>query len=365
MTEIQNNGAAALINDLIEKAVKGGASDIHFEPQDNFLKVRFRIDGLLQDELRISKSMIPSIVSRVKIMANLDIAEKRLPQDGRTYIKVDGVNIDLRISIVPVLHGEKVVMRLLNRKLAILELKDLGIADSEIDLYKSMITKPHGMILITGPTGGGKTTTLYATLNQINSEGTNIITIEDPIEYEIPGINQIQVNYKTGLTFAKGLRAILRQDPDIIMVGEIRDSETAKIAVQAALTGHLVLSTLHTNDSPSAITRLIDMGIEPFLAISPLIGIVAERLVRKLCPSCKGSGCNECHFRGYKGRIGIFEILKLNEEIKDLALKGATSSAIKGAAKGAGMKTLLMDGKSKIKEGITTEEEIMRVIYLD
>lgn len=322
--------APELLDNIIKKAIELGASDIHLEPREDFLRIRYRVDGLLQDDKPIHKSKQASLISRIKVLVNLDIAENRLPQDGRTNQK----NMDIRVSTIPTLHGEKVVMRLLNRKQVQLSLEELGMESGDLALYKQMIAKRNGIILVTGPTGSGKTTTLYATLSRLNSKEVNILTIEDPIEYQLPGINQVQVNPKAGLTFSRGLRSFLRQDPDIIMVGEIRDLETAKIAFQAALTGHLVFSTLHTNDAPSAVIRLIDMGIDKYLVEASVIGVIAQRLIRKK------SSC------GYKGRIGLYEIML-------------------GVTPHHGMKTLSEKGELKVKQGITSKEELARVIYLE
>lgn len=327
---MQPNGTTALLDEIINKAIDLRASDIHLEPRDEYLRVRYRVDGLLEDDKPIHKSKQAAILSRVKVMVNLDIAESRLPQDGRTTMK----NIDIRVSTVPTLHGEKAVLRLLKRSHTQLSLEELGMEKEDLEIYKRMILKRTGLILVTGPTGSGKTTTLYSTLATLNAKDVNIMTTEDPIEYQLPGINQIQVNQKAGLTFARSLRAILRQDPDIIMVGEIRDLETAKIAIQSAMTGHLVFSTLHTNDAPSALTRLIDMGIDRYLVESSVIGIVAQRLVRKISPG------------GYRGRLGIYEVMA-------------------GITPQQNMKTLAENGKLKVRQGITTNEEIARVIYLD
>lgn len=319
-----------LLDNIIKKAIELNASDIHLEPREDYLRIRYRVDGLLQDDKPVHKSKQASLISRIKVLVNLDIAENRLPQDGRTNQK----NMDIRVSTMPTLHGEKVVMRLLNRKQVHLSLEELGMESEDLDLYKQMIAKRNGIILVTGPTGSGKTTTLYATLSKLNSKEINILTIEDPIEYQLPGINQVQVNPKAGLTFSRGLRSFLRQDPDIIMVGEIRDLETAKIAFQAALTGHLVFSTLHTNDAPSTVIRLIDMGIDKYLVEASVIGVIAQRLIRKKSDD------------GYKGRIGLYEIML-------------------GVTPHRGMKTLSEKGELKVKQGITSKEELARVIYLE
>jgi type IV pilus assembly protein PilB len=330
----KGNGTPELLDEIIKKAVELQASDIHLEPREEYLRVRYRIDGMLQDALSIHKSKQAALISRVKVMVNLDIAESRLPQDGRTNLKINRKTIDLRVSTMPTLYGEKVVIRLLHRQDARLSLEELGMEKEDLELYKKMISKRNGIILSTGPTGSGKTTTLYATLTTLNSKEVNILTIEDPVEYQLPGINQVQVNPKAGLTFARGLRSFLRQDPDMIMVGEIRDLETAKIAFQAALTGHLVFSTLHTNDAPSAITRLIDMGIDRYLVEASVIGVIAQRLVRKSTP------------QGLRGRTGIYEVML-------------------GPSPQKGMRTLQENGMQKVKAGTTTPEEIARVIYLE
>ncbi len=365
LTNKNPNGAIALVTDIIEQAVKLRASDIHLEPRPDALKIRYRIDGLLHDGISIQKSLQAPILSRIKVMVNLDIAEWRLPQDGKTYLCINEKDIDFRVSTMPTIHGEKIVMRLLERKSLLLPLSELGITKDDLNLFKSLISKPQGMILVSGPTGSGKTTTLYAALNYINTNSLNIMTIEDPVEYQLSNINQIHVNYKTGLTFARGLRSILRQDPDVIMVGEIRDEETARIAIQAALTGHLVLSTLHTNDSASTIARLMDMGIEPYLIKATLIGTVAQRLVRIYCKKCKGSGCKDCNFTGFHGRIGVYEILKINEEIKKQITKSSQATQIKKEAESSGMKTLFQNADYLLSSGTTSKEEIIRSIYFD
>jgi type II secretory ATPase GspE/PulE/Tfp pilus assembly ATPase PilB-like protein len=326
---METNGISSLLDELLAKAVELQASDIHIEPREDYVRVRFRVDGLLQDGLPVQKAKQPGLISRVKVLVNLDIAESRLPQDGRTDLKIGRASIDLRVSTIPTIHGEKVVLRLLNRKHAHLKLEELGMEKEDLIMFKNIVSKKTGIVLVTGPTGSGKTTTLYATLAQLNSKEVNIITIEDPVEYQLAGINQIQINNKAGLTFARGLRSILRQDPDIIMVGEIRDLETARTATQAALTGHLVFSTLHTNDAPSAITRLVEMGIEKYLVDATLLGVVAQRLVRKVSA------------QGYAGRTGIYEVI---------------SGSLRG-------KSLLEDALLKVKKGITDRAEIARVIY--
>lgn len=350
-----------LVNLMVIAAVREGASDIHIEPEEEALKTRFRVDGILHERTSPPKYLQSAIISRIKIMASLNIAERRIPQDGRIQMKLEGREIDIRVSFIPTMYGENAVLRLLDRSNAILELKQLGFLSSALAKYEKLIVRPHGIILVTGPTGSGKTTTLYASLNMINSEDKNIITIEDPIEYHLGGIRQMQVNPKVGLKFATGLRSILRQDPDVIMVGEIRDLETAEIAVQAALTGHLVFSTLHTNDAPGAVTRLLDMGVEPFLISSSVIGILAQRLVRTICEECKGKGCKVCLSTGFKGRTGIFELMLADEEIRKLTAAKASSDELRKAAVKAGMKTLRQDGEEKVKQGLTTKEEVMRV----
>jgi general secretion pathway protein E len=373
-----------LVNLIISKAVEERASDIHIEPFENDLKIRYRIDGILHDVESPPKRLQSAVISRVKIMAKLNIAERRLPQDGRIRLRVSGKEIDLRVSTIPTLYGESVVMRILDRSSAIIGLDKLGFPHEALKGYEELINRPYGILLVTGPTGSGKTTTLYASLNKINSSEKKIITIEDPIEYQLDGINQIQVKPKIGLTFANGLRHIVRQDPDIIMVGEIRDLETADIAIHSALTGHLVFSTLHTNDAPGAVTRLLDMGIESFLVSSSLIGVLAQRLVRIICPDCKapvkpseefleeigaekgvfiyhGTGCEECRYTGYKGRTGIFELMVLTEDIRRLILEKTSANIIKQKAVSLGMQTLRENGWQKVREGITTMEEVLRV----
>jgi general secretion pathway protein E len=382
-----------LINSVLFQAVKDRASDIHVEPFERDLAIRFRIDGILYDIISPPKRFQPVIISRVKIMAGLNIAEKRLPQDGRIRIKLAGKEVDIRVSTVPTAYGERVVMRLLDRSATILKLEELGLNPHKMGLIDTLIHQSHGIVLVTGPTGSGKTTTLYAGLSRINSSDKNIITIEDPIEYQLHGVGQIQVNPKIELTFASGLRSILRQDPDVIMVGEIRDSETAKIAIQAALTGHLVFSTLHTNDSCGAITRLIDMGIEPFLVASSLIAVMAQRLLRRVCPVCRvpyrpsveemrqlgvstddlegrqvyrpSQGCPECKQTGYRGRLGIHELLIIDDEVRNLTMKAADSSSIRRVAAAKGMNSLREDGAEKVLSGQTTIEEVLRVTQED
>ncbi|MGA1867005.1 MAG: type II secretion system ATPase GspE [bacterium] len=375
-----------LVNLFISRAVEDEASDIHIEPFEDKLLVRVRIDGILHDIESPPKRLQAAITSRVKIMANLNIAERRLPQDGRVRLRVIGKKIDLRVSTVPTLYGESVVMRILDRSSVMLTLEELGFPDNQLKKFNRLINLPHGIILVTGPTGSGKTTTLYAALDKINSPDKKIITVEDPVEYQLSGVNQIQVAAKIGLTFASGLRSIVRQDPDIMMIGEIRDLETAEIAIQSALTGHLVFSTLHTNDAPSAITRLLDMGVEGYLIASSLEGILAQRLVRKICDNCRealvidagtiaqlgvnadnkmvtyhGTGCEECKNTGYKGRTGIYELLLLNDEIKRMIQEKIGAHIIRQKAVEQGLITLREDGWDKVKRGVTTIEEVLRV----
>jgi general secretion pathway protein E len=352
-----------LVNMFITKAVESRASDIHIEPFENRFKVRYRVDGVLIESQSLPKRLQSAVISRVKIMSRLNIAERRLPQDGRIKLRVSGREIDLRVSTLPTLYGEGVVMRILDRGSALINLEELGFTEGTFKEYEGLIATPYGMILVTGPTGSGKTTTLYASLSRINSSDRKIITIEDPIEYEIEGINQIQVKPKIGLTFANGLRHIVRHDPDIIMVGEIRDRETAEIAIHAALTGHLVFSTLHTNDAPGAVTRLLDMGIEGFLVASSLAGVLAQRLVRVICPGCRkeGEGCEKCRHTGYMGRTGVFELMVMNEEIRQLILDKASADIIRQKAISQGMLTLRECGWQKVREGITTVKEVLRV----
>jgi general secretion pathway protein E len=377
-----------LVNLVLSQAVKARASDIHIEPYQNRIKIRHRVDGILYDMLSPPKHIQSTLISRIKIMAKLNIAEKRLPQDGRIEIRIGDRDVDIRVSTIPIAFGERVVLRLLDKTNVLLKLSDLGMSEKGLKVFNQLIKSAHGIILVTGPTGSGKTTTLYAALSIINNPDINIITIEDPIEYQIEGIGQIQVNPKIDLTFANGLRSIVRQDPDVILVGEIRDLQTAEIAIQAALTGHLVFSTLHTNDSASAITRLIDMGIEPFLVTSSVIGILAQRLVRNICNECKnvytpdeeslqnigitpemyegkkiyrGKGCQGCLNTGYRGRTGIFELMILNDSIKNLILKTSDSSSIKHKAVEHEMISLRQDGALKVLNGITTTEEVLRI----
>ncbi|SNB47420.1 type II secretion system ATPase GspE [Geobacter sp. DSM 9736] len=374
-----------LLNSILFQAVKERASDIHIEPFERELEVRFRIDGILYKMLAPPKVVQEALISRVKIMSGLNIAEKRLPQDGRFRVIVAGRDVDIRVSIIPTFFGERVVLRLLDKQKGVISLSDIGLSERDVTVMDRLLARSNGIILVTGPTGSGKTTTLYAALTKLNSPDKNIITIEDPIEYQLKGVGQIQVNAKIDLTFASGLRSILRQDPDIIMVGEIRDVETAEIAMQASLTGHLVLSTLHTNDSATAVTRLIDMGIEPFMVASTLSAVLAQRLVRVICPHCKeeyrpereyagielppllyrGRGCDRCFGLGSVGRIGIYELLLVDAEVCSMVIKHAPAGTIKEYAISRGMRTLREDGLAKAAAGITTIEEVLRVTQED
>src|SRR5437762_2752724 len=376
------------VNQVLRDAIQLRASDIHLEPFEDELRIRYRIDGVLQ-EVPVPaqiKRFQPAIVSRVKILSHLNIAEKRLPQDGRIKIRVEDNDVDIRVSVIPMLHGEAVVMRLLRQSATLRGMGELGMDERELKSFRRILGLPHGIILVTGPTGSGKTSTLYTALNEINDAIRKIITIEDPIEYQLKGINQIQVSEKAGLTFARGLRSVLRHDPDVILVGEIRDQETAQIAVQASLTGHLVFSTLHTNDAPGALTRLVDMGVEPYLVASSLEAVLAQRLVRVLCPQCKKEdtspatqalkaelefppavpiygavGCRECRQTGYHGRRGIFEWMDSNNEIRQMILKNCSSGEIREVARRAGMRGLAEDGWRLVRAGVTTLEEVLRV----
>src|SRR5271170_3872034 len=376
------------VNQVLTDAIELRASDIHLEPFEDQLRIRYRIDGVLQ-EIPVPaqiKRFQPAIVSRVKILSHLNIAEKRLPQDGRIKIRLDNAEVDIRVSVIPMLHGEAVVMRLLRQNSTLRGLKEIGMNQRELEHFQHVLGLPHGIILVTGPTGSGKTSTLYTALNEINDAVRKIITVEDPVEYQLKGVNQIQVNEKSGLTFARGLRSILRHDPDVILIGEIRDAETAQIAVQASLTGHLVFSTLHTNDAPGALTRLVDMGVEPYLVASSLEAVLAQRLVRVLCKHCrqpddsptaqalkvqlnippnttiyKSIGCRECRNTGFFGRHAIFEWMDTDEEIRQLILKSASTDQIRDAARKAGMRTLAEDGWRLVQLGITTVKEVLSV----
>ena len=372
-----------IVNQMISRALESRASDIHIEPYESELKIRYRIDGILHDMESPPRQMKSAIISRFKILAQLNIAERRLPQDGRFKVKVAGKDVDLRISTIPTLYGESVVIRLLERSQIFTDLHSLGFPDDTHQRFSDMITKPHGMVLVTGPTGSGKTTTLYGALQKINDPGKKIITVEDPVEYQLAGINQIQVKPQIGLTFANGLRSIVRQDPDIIMIGEIRDFETAEIAVQAALTGHLVLSTLHTNDSAGAISRLLEMGVQDYLLASSLLGVLAQRLVRRLCMNCRKevpfegtkvegwvdppdtvwgpTGCEACSGTGYIGRIGIYELLRISPAVSKLIVERTDAGSIRSFALTQGLSLLKQDGWQKARDGVTTIEEVLRV----
>ncbi|ADR18319.1 GspE/PulE family protein [Calditerrivibrio nitroreducens] len=377
-----------LVDGIIHKAVSDRASDIHIEPDEDKLRIRYRIDGVLIEVLGLNRNIHPAIVSRIKIMSGMNIAEKRIPQDGRFKVSSGGRDVDFRVSTLPTNFGEKVVLRILDRSKALLELHNIGMDPHSLSVYESIVAKPYGIILISGPTGSGKTTTLYATLNKLNTPDKNIVTVEDPIEYNFRLINQVQTDETAGLTFANALRSILRQDPDIIMVGEIRDKETAEIAIQASLTGHLVLSTIHTNDAVSSVVRLVDMGIENFLVATSLIGVVGQRLVRKICEHCKqeyipepemlerlkikdngikfyrGAGCPECKYTGYSGRIGIYEVLKIDGAIKQMITKGKSVEEIRSYALKNGFKSMFDGGFEIVKSGITTIEELLRVTVI-
>jgi type IV pilus assembly protein PilB len=378
------------VNLLITQAIQDRASDIHLEPSETDLRVRFRIDGVLHEVMRSPKAIQSGVISRLKIMADINIAERRIPQDGRLSVNAHGKKVDLRVATLPTVWGEKVVMRILDNSTARLDLADLGFSETNFERYSRSFTKPYGMILVTGPTGSGKSTTLYATINIVSRPEVNVITVEDPVEYRLPGINQVQTNNKAGLTFASALRSILRSDPDIVLIGEIRDHETGQIAVEAALTGHLVLSTLHTNDAPSAITRLTEMGIEPFLVGSALDAVLAQRLARRLCSKCKEAytptaealvqarfpwedgrplpelfravGCSVCAKTGYKGRLALHEVMLVSEEIERLAVERASATAIEQVARAEGMVTLREDGLAKVLAGVTSLDEILRVV---
>ena len=359
-----------MLNALLTQGVKDGASDIHIEPYERASAVRFRVDGTLREVVRPNKALHAALISRLKIMAELDIAEKRLPQDGRISLRLGTRAVDVRVSTLPGAHGERAVLRLLDKTDTRFSLEALGMSGEVLDSFDRLVKQPHGIVLVTGPTGSGKTTTLYASLARLDTATTNVLTVEDPIEYELPGIGQTQVNARIELTFAKALRAILRQDPDVIMIGEIRDHETAQIAVQASLTGHLVLATLHTNDAPSAVTRLIDMGIEPFLLSSSLLGVLAQRLVRRLCPACRRQGpeghwhpvgCPACSHTGYKGRTGVYELMAVDDATRALIHARASEAEITTAARTAGLRPMREDGDRLVAAGVTSLEEVLRV----
>ena len=355
-----------LVNDIFTRSLELGASDIHIEPGEEAVSVRCRVDGVLTEIFSCPLSQFPAIASRIKLLGGLNIAESRLPQDGRTNVTLGRMSLDMRISTIPILTGESIVLRLLNKESVSFDLRQLGMSDEHLAQFEKLIKIPHGIILVVGPTGSGKTTTLYSVINQLNDSKKKIITIEDPVEYKTPGLCQVQVNHKIGVTFAAGLRSIVRQDPDVILVGEIRDRETADIAINAALTGHLVLSTLHTNDAVGAVTRLLDMGVENFLVSSALFGVLSQRLVRKICPDCHATGlvngvkCRRCNGSGFKGRCGIFELLILNDEIRSAVTRDASSAELEQIAVRHGMITLKQDGEAKVRAGITTAEELGR-----
>jgi type IV pilus assembly protein PilB len=390
LTDLQDQATETpivkLVNQLLSQAVAQGASDVHFEPEPREMRVRLRVDGVLNEVARIPGRMVPGVVSRIKIMAELDISERRMPQDGRFGLSVDGAPIDIRVVTLPSVHGESVVMRILDRSNALIELNKLGIEDRARARLEDATRHAHGCVLVTGPTGSGKSTTLYAILNVLNSPDKNLVTIEDPVEYQLSGVTQVPVNPRSGLTFASGLRSMMRADPDIIMVGEIRDRETAQITIEAALTGHLVLSTLHTNDAPSSVTRLVEMGIEPFLVTSSVRCVIAQRLARVLCPACKRSvildagalaqagfavgidieayesvGCPRCG-GGYRGRIGIYEVMPVSDAIRELILHSASSGKLAEVAVAEGMRTLREDAFGKVRQGVTSMDEVMRVL---
>ncbi|MBI4654182.1 MAG: type IV-A pilus assembly ATPase PilB [Nitrospirae bacterium] len=392
MQAVEEVPIVKLVNLILSEAIMKGASDIHVEPYEKNFRVRYRMDGVLYDVMQPPLKVKAALSSRIKIMAELDIAERRLPQDGRIKLRIKDKEVDLRVSTLPTIFGEKIVMRILDKSSLVLDLTKLGFEPKQINAFNEAIYSPYGMVLVTGPTGSGKTTTLYSALSTINTIGVNIITAEDPVEYNLMGINQVQVKEEIGLTFASALRSFLRQDPDIIMVGEIRDFETAEIAVKAALTGHLVLSTLHTNDAPSTISRLLNMGIEPFLVSASVLLILAQRLCRKVCQKCKekenipvpalmnigftedeakmiecfrGKGCPACNNTGYKGRVALYEVMPIKDELKELILEGVSAGEVKKAAVRFGMKTLRMSGLTKLKEGITSVEEVIRVTFGD
>ena len=359
-----------MLNALLTQAAKDGASDIHIEPYERSSTVRFRVDGTLREVVQPNKALHAALISRLKIMAELDISEKRLPQDGRISLRIGGRAIDVRVSTLPSSHGERAVLRLLDKSESKFTLEGLGMGGDVLSSYNRLIQQPHGIVLVTGPTGSGKTTTLYASLGRVDTATTNVLTVEDPVEYELAGIGQTQVNPKIDLTFAKALRAILRQDPDVIMIGEIRDFETAQIAIQASLTGHLVLATVHTNDAPSSVTRLIDMGVEPFLLSSSLLGVLAQRLVRKLCSVCKRQGddgawhpvgCEHCAHTGYKGRTGVYELMVADVPVQALIHSRAPESELVAAAQAGGLRSMREDGERLVSLGITSREEVIRV----
>ncbi|MBW2103085.1 MAG: Flp pilus assembly complex ATPase component TadA [Deltaproteobacteria bacterium] len=389
LDKLKDSPFVKMVDLIIKNAIKKGASDVHIEAQENAVRVRNRVDGVLHDSIRLPRWTHPIIVSRIKVLGGMNIAERRLPQDGRIKVKASNVSVDLRVSTLPTFYGEKAVIRILNREEASVTIEELGFSEKNHTILRSFIRQPQGMVLITGPTGSGKTSTLYACMREIVSEESNIITVEDPVEYELEGINQVQVNEKVGLTFPFVLRSILRQDPDVIMVGEIRDEETAEIALQASLTGHLVLSTLHTNDAPTAVTRLMDIGMPPFLIATSVMGVVAQRLVRVICPECKeeyvpdpellarlsmreqdlpftfyrGAGCENCNGTGFKGRTAIEEVMIMGHKLRELVQARATADTLREAAMATGMTTLGISGLRKIRLGVTTIEEVLKAVH--
>ncbi len=381
-----------LVNDIFFRALQMRASDIHIHPFENKIQIRYRVDGILYDTLSLNRNVLPLVISRIKVMAGMDIAERRMPQDGRTSVRMGQREIDLRVSTVPTSYGERCVLRILDKSAGVFKLEELGLAKEDLATFDSLLHRSHGVIFVTGPTGSGKSTTLYASLNRLNSSEKNIMTVENPIEYQLDGISQMQVAQKKGMTFITALRHILRQDPDVIMVGEVRDQETARMAIQSSLTGHLVFSTLHTNDSAGSVSRLIDLGVEPYLVSSSLIAVLAQRLVRRVCMNCRqeykpnerelrelglsdemlkdatfymGSGCDKCFNTGYKGRVGIYELLLITDQLRDLINKQESAGVIKKAAIDAGLKTLRMDGANKVISGETTISEVLRVTQSD
>jgi type IV pilus assembly protein PilB len=388
--EVKNAPTVKLVDSLLKNAVEQRASDIHIEPYEKYIRVRYRIDGQLEEISSLNIDVLSGIVTRIKILANLNIAERRIPQDGRIVTIINNKNVDMRVSIIPLITGEKVVIRILDRSNYKIGKDNLGMSNEDIKKLESIISAPHGIILVTGPTGSGKSTTLYTMLSELNSINKNIVTVEDPVEYSMDGINQVNVNSKVGLTFATGLRSILRQDPDVVMVGEMRDTETAEIGIRAAITGHLVLSTLHTNDAPSSVIRLIDMGVEPFLVATAIKGVIAQRLVRRICPSCKedyegdetekrllhlngddrvtlyrGNGCASCNYTGYNGRLGVYEIMNVDRDIKDVIIKSNNPEELRDEAIKKGMKTLSDSCRELVLKGETTIEEMMKIIFMD
>ncbi|QNU68109.1 Flp pilus assembly complex ATPase component TadA [Ruminiclostridium herbifermentans] len=385
--EVNNSPAVKAINSIIEQAVRSRASDIHIEPFETYINIRYRIDGQLSVIMRPDIDIMPAISARIKIIGGMNIAEKRLPQDGRISIEVDGREYDLRVSILPTIYGEKIVIRIADKNAFILSKEELGFNEYEIKQFTNMLQNPHGIILVTGPTGSGKSTTLYSAISEINRQDINIVTVEDPVECLIEGVNQVQVNTKTGMTFATSLRSILRQDPDVIMIGEIRDTETAEIAVRAAITGHLVLSTIHTNDAPSSVLRLIDMGIEPYMVSSAMVGVIAQRLVRRICPNCmesytatdeemevlqlkgerptlyRGRGCPMCTFTGYRGRQGVYEVITVSRKHKEMINNRCSEAELKDYSIKNGMQTLRENLLKKVLAGVTTVSELLRTAY--